>query len=87
MSAKEELEKCTLSEINRWSRDTNHKDLHESFLRHNLEMLSYSFVKQFKEKESFKLVVGDRRDTSNKSFGKKLLEKMNVSQSIDFMFS
>jgi len=84
---KDELEQCVDAEINYWSKSTHHIDLQESFLRHNLDLLSYGYVKQFKEKESFRIVVGDRRDRTNKAFGEKLLDKMNVSQSIDFMFS
>ena len=85
--SKEELELCVTSEVRRWHKQTSHKELHNSFLRHNMSLLSYSYIKQFKEKEAFRLVVGDRRDTSNKRFGNELLEKMNVSQTIDFMFS
>jgi len=84
---KVELEKCVSREVGRWNKDTHNIDLSESFFRHNLDLLSYSYVKKFKEKEPFRIVVGDRRDRSNKYFGEKLLEKMNVSQSIDFMFS
>lgn len=84
---KDELENVVGKEISRWSKNTSHKDLQNSFFRHNISLLSYSFVKKFKEKEAFRKVVGDRRDTSNKRFGETLLEKMNVSQTIDFMFS
>jgi len=84
---KAELEQCVDAELNYWNKNTHNLDLSESFLRHNLDLLGYGYVKQFKEKESFRIVVGDRRDRSNKSFGQRLLDKMNVTQSIDFMFS
>jgi len=86
--SKDELELCAKSEVQRWARSNNdNKDLQESFFRFNIDLFSYSFLKQFKDKESFKLVVGDRRNTDNRYFGQKLLDKMNVSNSIDFMFS
>jgi len=84
---KAELEQCVDSEINYWNKNTHNLDLQQSFLRHNIDLLSYGYVKQFKEKESFRIVVGDRRDRANKAFGIDLLAKMNVSQSIDFMFT
>lgn len=84
---KDELEKCGTREISFWNRDTQQSVLEESFFRYNIELFSYGFLKQFKEKEPFKLVVGDRRNSSNRYFGEKLLKKLNVSNSIDFMFS
>jgi len=84
---KEELEQCAKAEISNWSSDTNHRVLQNSFFRYNVTLFSFSFLKQFKRKDAFKLVVGDRRDRSNKYFGEKLLKKLNVSHSIDFMFS
>lgn len=84
---KDELELCVKSELRKWHKDTNAKDLQESFFRHNLELLGFSFLKQFQAKELFRVVVGDRRDRSNKSFGENLFSKLNVTNSIDFMFS
>ena len=84
---KEELENYTMAEISNWNENTGNRTLQDSFFRYNIELFSYSFLKQFKEKKSFKKVVGDRRNTSNRIFGTKLLKKLNVSQSIDFMFS
>jgi len=84
--SREELELCANSEVRRWNKDTNATDLDISFLRLNLELFSYGYLKQFKVKEMFRKVVGDRRNTTNKSFGIKLLEKLNVSNSVDFMF-
>lgn len=84
--SKEELELCASSELRRWSTNTNAKDLQESFFRKNITLFSYGFLKRFKEKEDFRMVVGDRRDRSNKSFGDTLLKKLGVSNSVDFMF-
>jgi len=84
---KQELESVATKEINSWHKHTSHQVLKDSFFRHNLDLYSYGFLKQFKVKQSFRKVVGDRRDTTNNRFGKKLLDKMKVSNSIDFMFS
>lgn len=83
---KEELEKCVDNETNYWTKDTKQTVLEDSFLRLNLELLSYGFLKRFKEKINFRIVVGDRRNGQNAFFGERLLKKLNVSNSIDFMF-
>jgi len=85
---REELEKCALSEIANWNfGGTDNRTLENSFFRYNLDLFSYGFLKQFKEKEKFRTVVGDRRNSTNRYFGEKLLEKLNVTNSLDFMFS
>jgi len=87
---KNEVERCADSEVKGWLQNTTANsmiDLQESFFRHNIELLGYSYLKQFKEKKAFKAVVGDRRNTENRYFGQKLLDLMNVTNSIDFMFS
>jgi hypothetical protein len=57
------------------------------FLRHHLDKFQYGYLKKYAEdKELFKEVVGDRRNTSNRNFGEALLKKMKVSHSVDFMF-
>jgi len=84
---KEELERCASLEVARWGFETNNDVLQGSFFRFNIDLFSYSFLKKFKEKEAFKLVVGDRRNKNNLYFGEKLLKKLNVSNSVDFMFS
>jgi len=83
---KNELELCANNEIKGWSKDSSRQILQKSFFRYNLDLFSYSFLKQFKEKHLFKIAVGDRRDRLNNFFGSKLLSKMKVSNSIDFMF-
>lgn len=84
---KDELETCVKSELSKWHRNTNARELQESFFRHNLEMFGYSFLKQFQDKVLFRTVVGDRRDTMNKRFGSDLFAKLDVSNTIDFMFA
>ena len=81
------MELCADAELRRWHKNTNNKDLQESFLRFNLDLFGYGYLKQFKEKEAFRLVVGDRRNSLNRHFGNKLGEKLNVPNAIDFMFS
>lgn len=83
---KEELEACVSREICNWTKDTSEGVLKDSFLRCNLDLLSYGFLKRFKDKMLFRIVVGDRRNRNNYFFGERLLKKLNVSNSIDFMF-
>jgi len=85
--SKEDLERRVSIEIGNYTVNTNKLDLKASFFRLNLDLLGYGFLRQFKEKKLFRLVVGDQRDSCNKKFGEKLFSKLNVSQSIDFMFS
>lgn len=87
LMTKEELEACVIQEITYWNNDTENFKLQDSFLRYNLELLSYGFLKRFKDKYLFRIVVGDRRNTSNGTFGLRLLGKLKVNNSIDFMFA
>jgi len=84
---REELEYCADSEIRLWDKHTNIFNLENSFLRYNLALFSYGYLKQFKNKSKFRVVVGDRRKSSNNSFGDILLQKLKVTNSLDFMFS
>ena len=84
---KEELEACVVNEVTYWTKDTSDTVLQDSFLRRNLSFLSYGFLKRFKDKYQFRIIVGDRRNRLNSSFGEALLKKLNVSNSIDFMFA
>ena len=56
-----------------------------TFFRKHLDKLPYSFLKQYKNKDKFKEVVGDCRNRSNKYFGQRLAEKLNISNAMDFI--
>jgi hypothetical protein len=60
-------------------------DRSNDFLRINLDRLTYGYLKQFENKESFKKVVGDQRDRSNKNFAQKLLSKLEVTNTVSFL--
>jgi hypothetical protein len=57
------------------------------FLRFNIDLIPYSYLKKYKNKTAFKEIVGDRRNSSNSYFGQKLYDKLNVDNSLDFIFS
>jgi hypothetical protein len=60
-------------------------DRDNSFLRINLERLNYGYLKKFEDKEKFKRVVGDQRDRDNKFFANKLLNKLQVTNTVNFL--
>jgi len=56
-----------------------------TFLRFHLDSLPYSFLRMYKGKKEFKAIVGDCRNRDNKCFAIRLAEKLNLSNSLDFL--
>ena len=56
-----------------------------TFLRFHLDSLPYSFLRMYKGKKEFKAIVGDCRNRDNKCFAIRLAEKLNISNSLDFL--
>ena len=62
-------------------------DEDNAFLRHNLEILRYNYLRKFENKKLFKECVGDRRNGRNKDFADKLLKKLDIPNSVAFLAS
>jgi hypothetical protein len=59
-------------------------DKKSDFVRHNLSFYNYGYLQKFKDKKLFKEIVGDRRNYRNSQFAEKLLEKLQVTNTVDF---
>jgi hypothetical protein len=55
-----------------------------NFVRANISFFNYGYLQKFKDKKLFKDIVGDRRNHSNSQFANKLLEKLQVTNTVDF---
>jgi hypothetical protein len=66
-----------------------------TFIRVHVEQIPYNYLKKYEDKKLFKDLVGDRRDSSNNSFGlslerkfeEGLKQKINPANSIKLMFA
>jgi hypothetical protein len=50
-------------------------EMSSEFLRYNIALLPYSYLKKYESKKAFKEIVGDQRNSTNRSFASRLTSK------------